>query len=227
VWPIWKDLLNLVYPDLCLGCNCSLLTDEDLICYQCQTTLVLPLLRRADEDPFLKSGLIGLPIEAVFALMAYQKHGISQRLLHQLKYHNQPRLGLILGRLLGLAILKQEEKPLFTVVVPVPLHPKRQRSRGYNQATQIAIGLAEHLQIPIREDLLLRPKVTESQTQKDRGQRLENMKKAFVVNIDDSPNQHVLLVDDVITTGATIGSCARLLLNAGVEQVSIAALAIA
>jgi ComF family protein len=227
-----RTLFNLIWPEVCQACGVGLLTDENTICLRCLSTLPLPNLRLADQYPFSLSGLTGLPLVSVHSLMAFRKHGLAQRLVHKLKYENQPEIGVYLGRLLGQELLKLGFPDHPTMLVPVPLHPKRQRARGYNQAMMVAKGLAEVLCYEVLDAVLIRPQVTESQTSKSRGQRLINMQQAFEVPIGmklDLPieNYHFLIVDDVLTTGATVGSCARVLFSAGADKISVLTLAIA
>lgn len=226
----WQDLLSLVYPEHCRGCQAPLTEQENKICLVCTQQLTLPDLLPADGNLRQRPGFTHFWPYAHWVLMHYQKGGSSQRLIHQLKYHNQPELGLVLGKMMGEAMLlaSSAQRPLPDWIVPVPLHASRFRKRGYNQAGQLALGIAEALQKPSVEAVLLRPNYTESQTTKNREQRLKAMQQVFEVETNpDLLGKHVLLVDDVLTTGATLGACGEALLKAGAAYVSIAILAVA
>jgi ComF family protein len=161
----------------------------------------------------------------VMSFLRFTKHGMSQKLLHQLKYRNKPELGVELGIIYGHLLRKQDFNSHWDMVVPVPLHPKKQRRRGYNQSEQFARGIADVLGIPMNQGLN-RIHFTETQTTKARIERIMNVSEVFLVNSDvEIQGKKVLLVDDVMTTGATLTSCANVLLTANAKIVDLAVIA--
>lgn len=180
--------------------------------------------------------LEGNPVEKLFygrvqvvsagSLFYFTRSSAIQRILFQLKYHNHPQTGLWLGRLLGQALLSSNRFTNITAVVPVPLHPRRQKQRGYNQSQLIAQGIAEVCGWPVLSQAIYRPVFTTTQTRHNRETRLLNLQQAFAAHIAaPGPTEHLLLVDDVITTGATLEACAQALKQAGYSHISIAAAA--
>ncbi len=166
-----------------------------------------------------------MPVHRAMAFIRFTKKGKSQKLLHLLKYGNKPEIGFEMGRLYGLMLSEHGYSNQWDAVVPVPLHPLKQKRRGYNQSEKFASGLSLSLQIPCYE-LLTRKKFTETQTKKTRLQRLENVDEVF--DLTDSlnvQNLRILLVDDVITTGATLCVCANVLLANGAKHVDLATIA--
>ena len=146
--------------------------------------------------------------------------------MHSLKYKSQTEVGVKLGNLLGERLKLSNQYSNIDLIIPVPLHPKKERLRGYNQSEYIAKGIADVLKVPVSINNLLRNKITDSQTKKARYTRYENMQAVFnIKHLEQLQKLHVLLVDDVITTGATIEACSNVLLGAGIEKLSIAAIA--
>ena len=165
-------------------------------------------------------------IEFAAAFLIFSKGSHYRKLIHSLKYKNDQESGVELGRLFGLKIAKQSEYPQLDMIIPVPLHPKKKKKRGYNQSDCIAEGLSQSLQIPYYSDLLIRTVNTQTQTKKHKDERWENVKGVFdVQNPEQLQGKHVLLVDDVITTGATIEHCALSLIEKANCKVSIGCLA--
>lgn len=151
-----------------------------------------------------------------------------QQLLHQLKYNGKTDVGLMLGKMLGQRLQQSSTYQSIDMVIPVPLHPKKQEFRGYNQSSFIAQGVAEVMHIQVLEGCLLRNKITDSQTKKSRYNRFENMLDVFTVkDVRQIEGKHVLLVDDVITTGATIEACGNALMGSNIAKLSVAGLAFA
>ncbi len=160
------------------------------------------------------------------ALFRFSKSGRVQTLLHSLKYRNHPELGMMLGYLYGDRMAEADVANLFELIVPVPLHPSRKRKRGYNQAAKFAEGLSQRLGIPFSDDVIERRVKTDTQTRKTKLNRWENMAEVF--NVTDAvsvKNKNILLVDDVVTTGATLEACGNCLLKAECASLSIACIA--
>lgn len=223
---ILSDLLALFFPSYCLTCSASLVKGEDWVCAVCcydlpQTTCH----QRADNMVALK--LYGrVPVNYALGLYKFSKKGKVQALLHQIKYKHKPLVARWFGRKYGRILEEAQIGKSFDLIVPVPLHTSKLRQRGYNQSDYFAQGLAEALNTPWSKQCLRRTRATPSQTRKSQLERFENVTGAFdVTNATVIRNKHLLLVDDVITTGATIGACATALLAAGSRTVSVATIA--
>ncbi len=167
-----------------------------------------------------------LPIRHGWAFLKFQKGGVVQHLLHQLKYNNCPEIGERLGRAYGHELAETSLATEFDLIVPVPLHKSRLRQRGYNQSAHFAKGLSEALNVPWDESISIRTRATASQTRKGRADRWENVREVFAVKTRvPVQGRRILLVDDVITTGATLEACGQHLLDHGCESVSVACIA--
>jgi len=176
-----------------------------------------------DESPLDKVFWGRAKLAHTAALYIFHKKGKVQHLIHQLKYKGRLDVGIHLGKLLGAELIKSDKFKDVTKVVPVPLHPGKQRKRGYNQSEQIAIGLAKAMSIEMDAKSFIRTINTETQTRKSRFARWENVKEIFkITSPEDLANRHILLVDDVITTGATLESAAHVLLSIEGVKVSVA-----
>ena len=166
-----------------------------------------------------------MQVNRAMAFLRFSKKGKSQKLLHQLKYRNTPEIGEEMGRLYGLSLVLHGYQNEWDVIVPVPLHPMKQKRRGYNQSEKFGIGLSRALGVKL-ENLLERKKFTETQTKKSRIQRLENVEEVFALRENERiEGLRILLVDDVITTGATLCACANVLLAYGAKHVDLATIA--
>lgn len=169
-----------------------------------------------------------LPIETGTAMYFFNRKSPIQKALHRLKYQNQPDIGVRIGWLLGNQL---RQSPLYRDldgIVPVPLHPQKEHLRGYNQSEKLAEGIAETLNVPVLKGVLVRVSISESQTRKKRMARFENVDEVFAVRRPDrAKGKHLLLVDDVLTTGATLEACGKQLLNVPNVRLSMATIAIA
>jgi len=223
-----QGLLHLFYPNLCYGCNKPLLAGEDVLCLHCH--LLLPLTGYhdvADNETALRfAGR--LPFAHATSFAHFTNDGLLQHLLHGLKYKNRKDIGTYLGRQFGAELQATHWINDIDVIIAVPLHPRKEKVRGYNQSILIAAGMGEVLGKPVIKNALLRSRHTESQTKKTRAQRLENMNNAFTIREDKLDGaRHILLLDDVLTTGATLEACALAFTNTANIQVSIATIGIA
>jgi ComF family protein len=178
------------------------------------------------QNPFYNKLKGRLQVRFVMSLFRFVKAGSVQRVLHALKYKDQPEIGRMLGKVYGADLLSGGFRDEFDTIVPVPLHPYKKKRRGYNQSEEFGIGIAELLNIPCSEEFLQRLEVTDTQTKKSRIKRWENVRDVFgVVNPELVANKRILLIDDVVTTGATLEAAGRTLLNAGASELSIACIA--
>lgn len=221
-----EDFLALVFPKTCCVCKRSLFEFENQLCKICIARLPVTNYHLRPQNNDLKNKILGLTkVNLVLSFLRFTKKGISQRILHQLKYKNKPELGNVMGRMYGYLLLEYGYSGYWEAVIPVPLHPHKFKRRGYNQSEQFAQGLAETLNSPLNTHLK-RVKFTETQTNKSRLQRWENVEEVFKLDRDAGlENKKILLVDDVMTTGATLSVCANTLLQAGVSSVDIAVIA--
>jgi len=223
---LWNDFVTLFYPNHCLGCSNSLFKGEEILCTRC--ILELPKTGYHEQiENTIKSRLIGrLPITYAMAFLKFRKTGVVQHLLHQLKYNNHPEVGVRLGKLYGKDLIEAGFVSRFDLIIPVPLHTSRKRRRGYNQSEKFAEGLSHMLQLPCDESIVKRTVKTTTQTRKTKIERWENVKDVFQVKQPEKIiGKRILLVDDVITTGATLEACGQQLLNSGCTELSIACIA--
>ncbi|MDQ8004304.1 MAG: ComF family protein [Pedobacter sp.] len=223
-----EDLINLLFPELCNGCGKLLYHGEKDICTKCLFDLPYTDFHLYQDNPVAKQLWGRLNVNAAMAMLYFKKATKVQNLIHGLKYDGKTEIGITLGKLLAKKVIESEFYADIDLIIPVPLHQKKMRTRGYNQSEYIAAGLAEELNISVSTKYLLRDKSTESQTKKARYTRYENMQDVFsVIKAEELAEKHILLVDDVVTTGATLEACGNILLNNGIKKLSIAAVAFA
>lgn len=223
------DFIGLVYPRLCVVCNANLVKGEDGFCIACEAELP----RTFDElnpveNPAAKVFWGRFPLEAAAACFVFKGEGKVQELVHKLKYNGRKDAGIAAGKYFG-SILK-DISPFLTgnLIVPVPLHEDKLQTRGYNQAACFAQGLSEAMHIPYDEKTLIRLKATASQTRKNREERWENVGEVFSVPAKKQlEGKHIIIVDDVITTGATIEACVLPFLDIPGVRISVVSLAAA
>lgn len=220
------DFISLFFPRVCCGCGHSLLDSEEIVCTDCLYLLPYTNFHLYPDNPVAKQFWGRIPLVFAGACFYFSKRSKVQRIIHQLKYNNKPEVGTWLGQIYGKQIVSTPLASTVDVIIPVPLHRDRQRKRGYNQSEYIARGISEVLGIPVDNKSLIRTSFTISQTGKSRFARYENMQKVFmVVNADALRWKHILVVDDVITTGATIEACCSALFD--VEGIRLSAVAAA
>jgi ComF family protein len=222
---VFIDFISMVYPRYCLVCHGGLAKGEERLCTRCIYHLPKSNYHTNPENPVFKRLAGRFPIHAAASFLVFRKGGRAQRILHVLKYKNQPELGVLIGRVYGEELAKSDLFSDVGAVVPVPLHISRLRKRGYNQSEQFGVGLAEMLKIPLL-NALTRTVKTETQTKKNKLLRWRNVEDVFLVHDPHTiKGLHILLVDDVITTGATIEACALQLLNGGCSKISVVSIA--
>ena len=221
-----EDFWFLLFPHLCEACSSALHKNEGPICFKC-----LYDLPRTDycidlENPLVLLFAGRLRVEKATALFTFQKGSRFRKLLHALKYKNKPEIGSLLGRELGAEMLKSKNFNDIDYIIPVPLHPKRKKQRGYNQSEMIGQGISAVTKIPMLTENLVRAKETVTQTKMTKEERWKNVSGKFVViNPEQIAGKHILLIDDVVTTGSTIEACGEILLQVEDLKLSIAVLA--
>jgi ComF family protein len=222
---VWSDFISLFYPDYCLACSTSLFKGEEIVCSRCMVEMPQTNYHLDPSNSLMQRFGSRIPILMISALFRFSKSGRIQHLLHQLKYKNHPEVGIVLGKLYGTKLTTAFSKKI-DMILPVPLHPSRLRRRGYNQSGKFAEGLAESLLVPFSDNILRRKVKTLTQTRKTKLKRWENVDNVFEVR---SPQEvlgkNILLVDDVITTGATLEACGQVLVNNGCDSLSIVCIA--
>lgn len=220
------DFISLFFPNYCFGCHRALLKGEESLCTFCLMDLPKTSYHLQEDNP-IKARLMGrLPAKHVWAYLKFRKQGIVQHLLHQLKYNNQPDVGIRLGKAYGHELVDAGFKSEFDLIVPVPLHPSRKQKRGYNQSAKFAEGLSQLFEIPWDDSISVQKIATSTQTKKSKLARWENVASVFDLrDAQKIEGKRVLLVDDVITTGATIEACGQHLVSKGCAALSIACLA--
>ena len=221
-----KNLLKLIFPQLCFGCNNLLLLNEEIICAACRHDMPLTNHHENQNNDTTKKfyGIINLEFGA--SMLYFHKKGIVQKLIHNLKYKGKEEIGHLLGEWYGNDIKNIELIKTVDYIIPVPLHQKRLKERGYNQVDSFCKSLSEVTKIPYNKELLIRTKYNKTQTKKSKNERQENVQNIFDVNFNESHfGKHFLLIDDVITSGATLELCAKALLKIPNTQISIITIA--
>ena len=222
----WHRLFDLLAPRFCVVCGRRLSPTEEVICAACNMHLPRTEFHRTALDNMMARLFWGIiPVERVAALFYYEAGSETANILYELKYHNHPEIGVVMGRMMGREFSESGFFDGIDMLVPIPLARSRQRHRGYNQSRSIAEGISQITGQPISDQLVRRTHFVKSQTQMGRRERQENVADVFEVkNLDGIHGRHLLLIDDVVTTGATITACARELLKAGDVTLSILSL---
>jgi ComF family protein len=221
---IKESFLHLLFPHICTGCGSDLLSEESMLCMRCMDAMPETNFELHADNPVEKNFWGRLPLVSATAQFYFTKESLMQHLMHQFKYKGNKELGLQFGRIMG-DQLQRSNRFHADALIPLPLFPAKEKRRGYNQATVLCNGIAENMKIPVLDKVIIRPQYTETQTKKGRLERWENMEGKFVlINAEAIANRHVLLIDDVVTTGATLESCGQELLKAENVQLSVATL---
>ena len=208
------DLLMFFFPVNCLVCDKRLNSPGAVLCLECEYKMPRTGYRDLKDNPVSKVLWVRVPVEMGTSLFRFEKGSAYQTLLHDLKYRGNRNVGTHLGRLLGHE-LKHTSFSSCDLLVPVPLHQKRLRERGYNQSEIIARGTSEVMGIPVVSNLLRRADRHHSQTSMGRYERFENVSDSFqlALNPPNVDGKRILLIDDVVTTGATLEACSQILFN--------------
>ncbi|MDO6760621.1 ComF family protein [Tamlana sp. 2_MG-2023] len=221
-------LVDLFFPKICYACQQPLHDNEASICLDCRHDLPVTNFHFTSDKSVEKVLYGRTKVENSTALFRFEKKSTVQQLIHNLKYKNHEEIGTLLGNWLGAELKTIEAYQHIDIVIPVPLHKKKLRKRGYNQVAKFGEQLAEALNAEYKDDILLKVSKTKSQVGKKRLARWQNNSEQFTVShIHTLENKHILLVDDIITTGATLESCATVLNSAKNIKISIATMAIA
>lgn len=225
---ILQDFFHLFFPTLCEACSSALYSGEELVCLRCRAALPKTGFVNHPENLVARLFWGRVPLQRAASVYFFNKGARVQHLLHALKYKNRSDVGVLLGRWMFEEMNHQAWLEDIDLLVPVPLHPDKEKKRGYNQAAIIARGFSASSAIPLDERALLREENTQSQTKLSRIARWENTKEAFkVANKEALAGKHILLLDDVITTGATLEACANVLIEQSGCKVSVLSVACA
>ncbi|MDF9800573.1 ComF family protein [Catalinimonas alkaloidigena] len=224
---MFNDFISLLFPHCCVVSKLPLAKGEQYISTSFANALPKYDLHHTNVNLERKfSGLVD--IKYVLVYYKFSKKSGVQKILHHLKYRNLPEIGILTGKWFGHSLRAAGYQDKFDLIIPVPLHKSKQRKRGYNQADYIAKGIAEVLEIDWSENILQRKVNTQTQTKKSRAERFSNTENIYAIqNQAFIKEKRILIIDDVITTGATVGQCADLVLKEGGKEVSVAALAAA
>lgn len=223
----WDAILDLVYPNLCVLCETETVPTHELLCAICESKISTTQLHRLPENECTRRVQSVIPYRAA-AMYRFYPGGLVQQIIHNIKYRDRPQVAVRIGRKYAQVIQSEEWVQTIDVIIPVPLHVVRLRKRGYNQSERFACGIAEVLKLPTRSKQLYRTRPTDTQTSKGREERLDNMQGAFDLQRPELlRDKHILLVDDVLTTGATIEACLSVMSSIEGTKLSFLTMAIA
>ena len=223
---IISSTLHLFYPHICTGCGSDLLDEKNLLCLHCINELPSTNFALQPNNPVEKIFWGRIPVAAAHSEFYFAKETLLQHLIHQLKYKNNTAIGFYMGQMMGKSLLHSNRFSNIDYLVPLPLYPDKERKRGYNQAAIICNGASDVMNVPVLNGNVERQRFTETQTRKHRTERWENVDGSFLVkNPATLKGKSLLLVDDVITTGATLEACGSALLQIEGVKLYIATLA--
>lgn len=220
------EIFNLIYPVTCMGCDQILSSGETILCTVCRSQVPVAVDYVRKDNQVKELFFARVPIHAATSLFYYEKIGSVQNMIHQLKYNGQEQVGTMLGKWLGATMDKDPAFNDIDIVIPVPIHKKRLQERGYNQCTAFGIEVAGVLGVRFRESVLIKTTNTKKQAQKNQSQRSDETQSPFLLNETVPDGSHILLVDDVITTGTTVAMCVRELQKIPNVRISIASMAL-
>lgn len=223
---MFKNLLNLFFPKACAGCNSFLMERELVICTSCRHEIPLTNHHNTKDNEFVSRFYGRIPLEFGAAFFYFHKKGILQEMMHKLKYKGHEEIGEIVGIWYADELKNSDNLQTVDIIVPVPIHKKRLRKRGYNQVTKFGVAMAKELQVKFDDTILTRNVYSKTQVRKNILERSELIDNVFSVEYSNElHDKHFLIVDDVITTGATLESCALEILKIPGARVSIACMA--
>jgi ComF family protein len=227
-YDLWDDFISLLFPRLCYGCGNHLLRNENIICTECYVVIPRTNYHNQENNPVAQLLWGRCLVEKAAAFSFYNKGSRIRNLIHNLKYKGIKEIGYELGRIYGLSLKSSGFTEDIDMIIPVPLHPVKQRKRGFNQSETISSGIADATGLTVDTDSLVRVSVTATQTKRSRYDRWTNVEGVFqVLDPIKIKGKHVLIVDDVITTGSTVESCINELLKVEGVKVSVVALGFA
>ncbi len=225
---IFSSTMHLLYPHVCSGCGSDLLNEDNLLCLTCIHDLPHTNFAALANNPVEKDFWGRINLEAAYSQFYFSKAFLMQHLIHQLKYKGDTKIGFYLGEIMGKTMQKSNRFSTINALIPLPMYAAKEHKRGYNQATIICNGISAVMNIPVLNSAVIRQHATETQTRKHRTERWENVKDSFKVSKPaELTGKNILLVDDVVTTGATLEACGNIILNATDAKLSIATLAYA
>lgn len=223
---MWEEFVSLFYPRVCLSCDRSLNSVEEYICLPCRLSLPLTNYHKNRENPIAQKLRYTCNVNHAFAYLKYYRKGIAQKILRELKYNGNSEVGTLVGKWFGEELSIAGMDSTFDIIIPIPLHPLKLKRRGYNQSEKITEGLAEALRIEHLPNLLKRTVYTQTQTQKGMSERWTSTEQIFELgDSNDLSEKHILILDDVITTGATVESAVNCLWKVKPKAISVCALA--
>jgi len=221
-----SDFRRMFYPHYCLGCGSDLIMPTEQLCLQCTASLPYTGFASMPGNPVEQVFEGRISFRFAFSEFYFSKGKIIQTLIHQLKYNGNRKVGIYLGTLIGMSLLSASRIEPPDVLIPLPMFAAKEFKRGYNQAAVVCEGISLQTGIPVDKTSVTRNRATETQTRKHRIERWLNVDGSFQINDEHAlKGKHVLLVDDVITTGATMEACAQSILQTSNTQISIAAIA--
>lgn len=225
---IFSSTLHLFYPHTCTGCGSDLLEENNLLCLKCIHNLPHTNFAALANNPVEKYFWGRIPLESAYSEFYFSKEFLVQQLIHQLKYKGDTGIGFYLGEIMGRTLLKSNRFSTIDALIPLPLYADKEHKRGYNQAAILCNGISSIINKPVLNGAVIRRHATETQTRKQRTERWQNVKDSFIVNNEtELAGKHLLLVDDVVTTGATLEACGHVMLEVPGSKLSIATLAYA
>jgi ComF family protein len=225
---MFKSIINLFFPPVCAGCHSLLLSNENVICTICRHNIPLTNHHLNPENEAFKKFYGRIPVEYSSAMLYFHKKGIVQELIHNLKYKGQEEIGTVLGEWYSEDLKNAEILQAVDEIIPVPLHKRKFRERGYNQVTNFGLALSKELDLKYNDTILYRKVYSKTQSKKDLLKRSEGIDAVFDVAFSEkNHNKHFLLIDDVLTTGATLDACAHALMKIPGAKISIVCMAMA
>jgi ComF family protein len=225
---MFKNIINLFFPPVCAGCHSFLLSNENVICTVCRHNIPLTNHHLNSDNEAFKKFYGRIPVEHTSALLYFHQKGIVQELIHNLKYKGQEQIGTVLGEWYAEDLKKLEILTTVDEIIPVPLHKRKLRERGYNQVTNFGTTISISLGISYNPNLLVRNIYSKTQSKKNLVNRSEGIDTVFdVVFTEKDHNKHFLLIDDVLTTGSTLEACSHALLKIPGAKISIVCMAMA
>lgn len=223
---MWEEFLSLFFPRVCVHCNKSLQPSESVLCLPCFLQLPKMAPDSQTDNPVLIKFRNLTSIEHAYFYLHYQKQSAVQQLFRNLKYKNRPDVGIQLGKWFGQYLQEYNLHKQFDAIIPIPLHPKKQKRRGYNQSEKIAEGMSEVLDIEVLSNILVRTKETQTQTKKHKIDRWNTMQSIFSLTDQTAlKNRRIIIIDDVVTTGATMESAVLTVQDASPDTISIGGIA--